>query len=180
MAPGAPASKVVFVPSKSEGYVLADVLTQNEREARVRPRAKDEPERWVPVPELLPSNPEGAAPPDDNTALMHLSGATLLHNLRARYARDQVYTYTVGSLSAPPRLFSLTLSLTRALTRPLVQAYILLAVNPYKPLPVYDDARMARYAGKAIGREEPHVFAVADRAYRLMRAEGADQSIVVR
>eukprot|EP00741_Cyanophora_paradoxa_P012596 tig00020614_g12171.t1 len=154
MAAIAPAKKtLVFIPSKQEGYVLADIVSQNEREVRIRPRDKgDQQERLVPVTDILPSNPESAAPPDDNTALMHLHAASLLHNLRVRYDKDQIYTYT---------------------------AYILLAVNPYKTLPIYDDSLMERYRGKSIGKEVPHVFAVTDRAYRLMKAEGINQSIVI-
>ena len=41
-------------------------------------------------------------------ALMHVNEATLLHNLRLRYAKDLIYTYV---------------------------ANILIAVNPYKSLP---------------------------------------------
>lgn len=36
-----------------------------------------------------------------------------------------------------------------------------------------------QYSGKSIGQEPPHVFAIADRAYRSMKANWKSQSVVV-
>eukprot|EP00004_Rigifila_ramosa_P020691 TRINITY_DN5403_c0_g1_i2.p1 TRINITY_DN5403_c0_g1~~TRINITY_DN5403_c0_g1_i2.p1 ORF type:complete len:1321 (-),score=360.16 TRINITY_DN5403_c0_g1_i2:49-3759(-) len=58
-------------------------------------------------------------------------------------------------------------------------AYILIAINPFKKLAIYDDEVIARYKGKSIGVLPPHVFAVCDRAYRLMKSEKRSQSIIV-
>lgn len=73
---------------------------------------------------------------EDNTQLMYLHEPHLLHNLRARYVVDNIYTYT---------------------------AYILLGINPYKTLPIYTPEIMDTYKGKSIGLMPPSVFAVADR-----------------
>lgn len=59
-------------------------------------------------------------------------------------------------------------------------AYILIAVNPYKKLDIYGDDKVQLYYGKPIGKLPPHVFAIADRAYRSMKASKRNQSIVVR
>ena len=40
----------------------------------------------------FPANPDGIDQ-SDHTALLHLSDATLLHNTRMRYLRDEIYTY---------------------------------------------------------------------------------------
>ena len=40
----------------------------------------------------FPANPDGVDQ-SDHTALLHLSDATLLHNTRMRYLRDEIYTY---------------------------------------------------------------------------------------
>jgi hypothetical protein len=52
-------------------------------------------------------------------------------------------------------------------------------VNPYKLLPIYTQQVVKRYIGKRIGLEPPHVFAIADEAYRNMRDHNANQSIII-
>ena len=77
----------------------------------------------------------------DNTQLMHLHEPSLLFNPRP-LPKDLIYTYT---------------------------GYILIAVNPYKALTCYGDQEMASYRGKSIGVLPPHLYAMADRAYRSMK-----------
>lgn len=92
------------------------------------------------------------------TRLPYLHEPAVLDNLRARYGVDDIYTYT-GS--------------------------ILIAVNPFAPLPhLYGGHMMAQYAAHdptadAVAPLSPHVYAVADAAYRQMRREGRGQSILV-
>lgn len=97
-------------------------------------------------------NPDNLNGVDDNTQLMHLHEPSLLHNLRCRYAKDLIYTYT---------------------------GYILIAVNPYKKLACYGDQVMQAYRGKSIGLLPPHLYAMADRAFRSMKVDGTSQSIMI-
>ena len=83
---------------------------------------------------------------------MHLHEPSLLFNLKYRYSKDEIYTYT---------------------------GYILLAVNPYKTLSCYGEAEMRTYRGKSIGVLPPHLYAMADRAFRSMKVDGTSQSIVI-
>ena len=57
--------------------------------------------------------------------------------------------------------------------------YILIAVNPYKALTCYGDGEMKAYKGKSIGVLPPHLYAMADRAFRSMKVDGYSQSIVI-
>jgi myosin heavy subunit len=82
---------------------------------------------------------------DDVLHLPQISEASLVHSLRVRYKRDDIYT------SAGP---------------------ILISVNPYKTvnLPdaesIYSDDQMMLYRSKMeYGEKPPHLFQIADRAY---------------
>ena len=90
----------------------------------------------------------------DMTTLSYLNEPGVLWNLKCRYVLDTIYTYT-GS--------------------------ILIAVNPFQRLPhLYGPHMMEQYRGRALGELDPHVYAIADSAYRQMRTEGKSQSILVR
>lgn len=56
---------------------------------------------------------------------------------------------------------------------------MLIAVNPYKVLPIYSKKDMTTYRGRKIGELPPHIFAVGDNSYENMRAGGRRQCIVI-
>ncbi|KAF5462805.1 hypothetical protein F2P56_018782 [Juglans regia] len=90
---------------------------------------------------------------DDMTKLSYLHEPGVLQNLKARYELNEIYTYTGG---------------------------ILIAINPFQRLPhIYDAHMMQQYKGAPFGELSPHVFAVADVAYRAMINEGKSNSILV-
>ena len=93
----------------------------------------------------FPANPADVDQ-SDHTALLHLSDATLLHNTRMRYLRDDIYTY-VGP--------------------------ILVSVNPFKYIPkLYAPELMADCKRFPPGHPQrpPHTFSMAEAAY--MQAGG--------
>ncbi|RWR80555.1 IQ motif [Cinnamomum micranthum f. kanehirae] len=96
------------------------------------------------------------APPggvDDMTKLSYLHEPGVLQNLATRYELNEIYTYTGN---------------------------ILIAINPFQRLPhLYDTHMMEQYKGATFGELSPHVFAVADVAYRAMINEGKSNSILV-
>ncbi|XP_057977579.1 myosin-17-like [Malania oleifera] len=106
------------------------------------------------ISKLFPKDTE--APPggvDDMTKLSYLHEPGVLQNLATRYELNEIYTYTGN---------------------------ILIAVNPFQRLPhLYDTHMMEQYKGAAFGELSPHVFAVADVAYRAMINEGKSNSILV-
>ncbi|XP_052193140.1 myosin-11-like [Diospyros lotus] len=96
------------------------------------------------------------APPggvDDMTKLSYLHEPGVLQNLKVRYELNEIYTYTGN---------------------------ILIAINPFQKLPhLYHAHMMEQYKGAPLGELSPHVFAVADVAYRAMINEGKSNSILV-
>ncbi|VDM56347.1 unnamed protein product [Angiostrongylus costaricensis] len=84
---------------------------------------------------------------------MHLNEGTLLNNCRQRYFKKQIYTYV---------------------------ANILISINPYEEIDdLYSTDTINKYRGKSLGQMPPHVYAVADKAYRDMRRNKESQSIIV-
>ncbi|GCB62747.1 hypothetical protein scyTo_0013109, partial [Scyliorhinus torazame] len=59
-------------------------------------------------------------------------------------------------------------------------ANILIAVNPYFDIPkLYSSESIKKYKGKSLGTLPPHVYAIADKAYRDMKVHKLSQSIIV-
>ena len=42
----------------------------------------------------------------------------------------------------------------------------MVSVNPYESLPIYSNAVVQKYRGQPLGARPPHIFALADAAYR--------------
>jgi myosin protein heavy chain len=55
----------------------------------------------------------------------------------------------------------------------------LVAVNPYKKLPLYTDEVLKRYKGKKKREMPPHIFAISDAAYHDMLQSKENQSILI-
>ena len=97
-------------------------------------------------------NPAKFDKADDMAELTHLNEASVVHNLHMRYQADLIYTYS---------------------------GLFLVTINPYCPLPIYTNEYINMYKGQ--GREEtkPHIYAMADEAFRNLVDEGENQSILV-
>ncbi|CAI0627898.1 unnamed protein product [Linum tenue] len=108
------------------------------------------------ISKVFPKDTEApAGGVDDMTKLSYLHEPGVLSNLASRYELNEIYTYTGN---------------------------ILIAINPFQRLPhLYDTHMMEQYKGAAFGELSPHVFAVADVAYRqvAMINEGKSNSILV-
>ncbi|XP_028640649.1 unconventional myosin-IXb isoform X16 [Grammomys surdaster] len=89
---------------------------------------------------------------DDLCNLPELTEANLLQNLKLRFMQQKIYTYA-GS--------------------------ILVAINPFKFLPIYNPKYVKMYENQQLGKLEPHVFALADVAYYAMLRKRVNQCIVI-
>jgi len=56
---------------------------------------------------------------------------------------------------------------------------VVVSVNPYKPLNIYDKEHVELYRGREIYERPPHIFAVADAAYKAMKRRSKDTCIVI-
>lgn len=45
---------------------------------------------------------------------------------------------------------------------------VLVAINPYEQLPIYGEEVINAYSGQNMGDMDPHIFAVAEEAYKQM------------
>jgi myosin heavy chain 9/10/11/14 len=55
----------------------------------------------------------------------------------------------------------------------------LVAINPYQSIPIYTNNIVERYTGKRRNEVAPHIFAIADTAYRQMLNEKQNQSLLI-
>ena len=56
---------------------------------------------------------------------------------------------------------------------------VVLNVNPYKQLKIYGQNVSAQYENSEIHKRPPHIFALADTAYKTMRRLNKDTCIVI-
>ncbi|XP_060941189.1 myosin heavy chain, fast skeletal muscle-like isoform X1 [Limanda limanda] len=102
--------------------------------------------------DVHPMNPPKYDKIEDMAMMTHLNEASVLYNLKERYAAWMIYTYS--------GLFCAT-------------------VNPYKWLPVYDPEVVSAYRGKKRMEAPPHIFSVSDNAYQFMLCDRENQSVLI-
>uniref|UniRef100_A0A8D3AIB8 Methyl-CpG binding domain protein 3b n=1 Tax=Scophthalmus maximus TaxID=52904 RepID=A0A8D3AIB8_SCOMX len=105
-------------------------------------------------PDLPPlGNPDILEGENDLTALSFLHEPAVLHNLRVRFLDySSIYTYC---------------------------GIVLVAINPYEQLHIYGEEVIDAYSGQDMADMEPHIFSVAEEAYRTMTREEKNQSIII-
>ncbi|KAF4101618.1 unconventional myosin-Va isoform X6 [Onychostoma macrolepis] len=98
-------------------------------------------------------NPDILVGENDLTALSYLHEPAVLHNLKVRFIDSKlIYTYC---------------------------GIVLVAINPYETLPIYGSDIINAYSGQNMGDMDPHIFAVAEEAYKQMARDERNQSIIV-
>uniref|UniRef100_A0A158PCS8 Myosin motor domain-containing protein n=1 Tax=Angiostrongylus cantonensis TaxID=6313 RepID=A0A158PCS8_ANGCA len=110
-------------------------------------------ERWLSTDQRVrlmhPTSVQGV---EDMATLVDFHESAILRNVLIRFRENLIYTYS-GS--------------------------ILIAVNPYMNIPIYTAEQIRMYKRKRIGELPPHIYAIADNAYRNMKSLGRNQSVVI-
>ncbi|XP_032356250.1 myosin VIb isoform X3 [Etheostoma spectabile] len=145
--------KPVWAPHPTDGFQLGMIVDIGADTLTIEPLNQKGKTFLAPMSQVFPAEDDVNKYVDDNCSLMYLNEATLLNNVRVRYNKDHIYTYV---------------------------ANILIAVNPYYDIPkLYGPDAIKSYQGKSLGTLPPHVYAIADKAYRDMKVLKMSQSIIV-
>eukprot|EP00064_Thunnus_orientalis_P002416 superscaffoldBa00000175_g2423 len=88
----------------------------------------------------------------DMVLLEPLSEDSFLENLRNRFDHNEIYTY-IGS--------------------------VVISMNPYRSLPIYTPEKVEDYRNRNFYELSPHIYALADEAYRSLRDQDKDQCILI-
>ncbi|ORZ20537.1 P-loop containing nucleoside triphosphate hydrolase protein [Absidia repens] len=158
-------TKVWFADDK-EGWISASCLTKqiddkvtlvfqndedNTKEHVFEATYKDlEKNNGSTLPPLR--NPSKLESTDDLTNLSYLNEPSVLHTIRTRYEQRIIYTYS---------------------------GIVLIAANPFARVSLYDPEIIQQYSGSRRGDLDPHLFAIAEDAYRCMIRQQQNQTIIV-
>lgn len=88
----------------------------------------------------------------DMVLLEPLSEDSFLDNLKKRFDHSEIYTY-IGS--------------------------VVISMNPYRSLPIYTPDKVEEYRNRNFYELSPHIYALADEAYRSLRDQDKDQCILI-
>ncbi|XP_003377654.1 putative myosin head [Trichinella spiralis] len=142
--------RMVWVPHETAGFVAARIV--EEKGDMVVVEIVDTGKKLEISEEMVEKmNPPKYEKVPDMADLTCLNEACVLHNLKARYYSGMIYTYS---------------------------GLFCVVINPYEKLPIYTEAIIEMYKGQKRHEVPPHVFAIADTAYRNMLQERDDQSIL--
>ncbi|XP_047619600.1 unconventional myosin-VI isoform X3 [Phacochoerus africanus] len=145
--------KPVWAPHPTDGFQVGNIVDIGPDSLTIEPLNQKGKTFLALINQVFPAEEDSKKDVEDNCSLMYLNEATLLHNIKVRYSKDRIYTYV---------------------------ANILIAVNPYFDIPkIYSSETIKSYQGKSLGTMPPHVFAIADKAFRDMKVLKLSQSIIV-
>ncbi|XP_067109505.1 myosin heavy chain, fast skeletal muscle-like [Osmerus mordax] len=145
------AKNACYVPDVKELYLKGLVIKRDGGKCDVKILVTEEVKSFK-EEQIDQMNPPKYDKIEDMAMMTYLNEASVLYNLKERYAAWMIYTYS--------GLFCAT-------------------VNPYKMLPVYDMEVVNAYRGKKRMEAPPHIFSVSDNAYQFMLTDRENQSVLI-
>ncbi|KNC96438.1 uncharacterized protein SPPG_08031 [Spizellomyces punctatus DAOM BR117] len=88
----------------------------------------------------------------DFVLLSEITEESIVENIRKRLENDVVYTF-IGN--------------------------VVVSINPYKQLPIYSPEWATRYKGSNIYEHPPHIYSIAETAYRSLLTHARDQCVLI-
>ncbi|KAJ1858750.1 class II myosin [Coemansia sp. RSA 1822] len=143
--------KWLWVPHEKEGYIAGYVVSEDGNDmVTVHLMTGRDVAVNINVTERV--NPPKFEKVEDMADLGYLNEASVMHNLKQRYASNMIYTYS---------------------------GLFLVAVNPYYNLQIYGSDYVAAYKNKKRTEVPPHIFSIADAAFHDMLHSKENQSILI-
>eukprot|EP00929_Paragymnodinium_shiwhaense_P060298 TRINITY_DN3012_c0_g3_i2.p1 TRINITY_DN3012_c0_g3~~TRINITY_DN3012_c0_g3_i2.p1 ORF type:complete len:2500 (-),score=811.26 TRINITY_DN3012_c0_g3_i2:96-7595(-) len=103
--------------------------------------------------DLVPVQADQLEGRDDVCSITFVNEGVLLHTVRTRYKECKIYTRVARTL---------------------------IAVNPFRPLPIYESQYVQKYmTAQSAMAVEPHIFGIGSDALRGVRETGRDQAVLV-
>ncbi|CAF0977389.1 unnamed protein product [Rotaria sordida] len=144
------AKKACWIPDPKESFIAAEIESTKDDQVTVK-TSKGET-RTVKKDDVQQMNPPKYSCSDDMADLTYLNDASVLANLRDRYSRWLIYTYS---------------------------GLFCVVINPYKRLPIYTMKVVLAYRGKKRTEVAPHLYAISDNAYSNMLRDRENQSMLI-
>ncbi|PIO77322.1 myosin head [Teladorsagia circumcincta] len=142
--------KLCWVPHEKDGFVAGSIKKETNDEVIVE-ICDTGKTVTISKDDVQKANPPKFDKVEDMSELTYLNEASVLHNLKERYFSSLIYTYS---------------------------GLFCVVINPYKRLPIYSESLIEEFKGKKRHEMPPHIFAIADSAYRSMLQDREDQSIL--
>ncbi|KAK9510703.1 hypothetical protein O3M35_005438 [Rhynocoris fuscipes] len=140
-------------PTKSNEFILPWSAKIVSNDKIIKAVSEDGTVHIIKLDDIIkPINKADIEPLDDMINLSELQEHAILRNVQIRYYSDNIYTYIGG---------------------------ILVAINPYKSLPLYSDSHINQYQNKRLGELSPHIFAIGAQTILNMKRDNRNQCIVI-
>ncbi|UJR08396.1 hypothetical protein I4U23_012667 [Adineta vaga] len=144
------AKKACWIPDAKEVYSAGEIIeTKGDQTIVQTPKGE---KVTVKTDLIQQMNPPKYSCYDDMADLTYLNDASVFANLRERYARWLIYTYS---------------------------GLFCVVINPFKRLPIYTLKVVMMYRGKKRTEVAPHLYAIADNAYSNMLRDRENQSMLI-